>query len=556
MVRDALAPVVARLRATEIERDHLATQLRSVARERDQWHRRADALKTQNDTLKGELEEARRAAKRQAAPFARRRRMKHPRRPGRKPGHPAARRPLPPQVDAEVFVPLDSCPDCGGAVEDVRDLAPQVVIELPPDIKLPTVCYHDQSGYCPCCRKRVRSRHADQCNTANGAAGVQLGPRLLALAVDLHHRVGVTMRKVAGVFELFFGLYLCAATIARAAQRIARRCAPTHRALIAEARRAAVVHADETGWYITEASRKAWLWVFAVPEPRITLYAIRLSRGGDVPLEILGVDFAGVLGVDGWAGYVNLDCRKGQCAAHLLRRCAELLEVQKQGAARFAHAVQRVLLAAMAVKHLHGELPPEDFAACCDQVRGELGLVLAGRIAEPANRRFLKHLHNHADELLTFLDVPLLEPTNNLGEREIRPAVVMRKVSTGNRTEPGARAHEVIASLSRTAERNGRRFVDLLPPLLRSPEADRIMAVLPAWDAPPGPPPGGSRCHHSRPPGTCPPPWAWPTTSPPSAWWPPWKGSWNDCGSNVTASSPSCSTPWSTTSRKAAVIPT
>lgn len=555
MVREALAPVLARLRAAEIERDHLVARLRTVERERDQWHRRADALKAQTDTLKGELEEARRAAKRQAAPFARRCRKKHPQRPGRKPGHAAARRPAPPHIDAEVFVPLQDCPDCGGAVEDVHDLAPQVVIELPPDIKLQAVCYHGQSGYCPCCGKRVRSRHPDQCNTATGAAGVQLGPRLLALAVDLHHRVGVTTRKVVGVFDLFFGLHLCAATISRAAQRIAGRCAPTHQALITEARRAAVVHADETGWYITEAARKAWLWVFAVPEPRITLYAIRLSRGGDVPLEILGADFAGVLGVDGWAGYVNLACRKGQCAAHLLRRCAELLEVQKQGAARFAHAVQRVLLAAMAVKHLHGELPPDDFAACCDQVRGELEVLLAGRIVEPANLRFLKHLRNHADELLTFLDVPLLEPTNNLGEREIRPAVVMRKVSTGNRTEPGAHAHEVIASLSRTAERNRRRFVDLLPPLLRSPETDRIMAVLPMWDSPPAPP-GGSRCPHpSRPPARCPPPWASPSTSPPSAWWPPWKDTWSDCGSNATASSPWCSTPWSITSRKDAAIP-
>lgn len=40
-----------------------------------------------------------------------------------------------------------------------------------------------------------------------------------------------------------------------------------------------------------------WLWVFASKD--ITIYAIRFSRGGEVPAEMLGGDFDNVLIVDG-----------------------------------------------------------------------------------------------------------------------------------------------------------------------------------------------------------------------------------------------------------------
>jgi len=488
------------------ERDEWAAKAQAAEAVQGRLTRRVEALSAEVDRLKAELDEARRAARRQAAPFARRRRAARPRRPGRKRGHPAANRPAD-AVDEDVQVPLTSCPGCGGPVEDVVDLASQTVIDPPPDSRLHVVRYHTQSAWCRHCRRRVRSRHPDQASTAVGAAGVQIGPRTLALAVDLKHRVGVTFRKVTGIFKLFFGLRVCAATLVRAERRIAARCEPTYGGLIAEARRAKVAHADETGWYITSAPKRAWLWVFAVPEPRITLFAIRTSRGGDVAQEILGADFAGTLGVDGWAGYLQLACRKGQCAGHLLRRCDELLEVQHRGAARFPLAVQRLLRDGIDLKHLAADLAVEDYVACADAVRAEMQVLLVGDIREPANRRLARHLRNHHDELFTFLDVPGLAPTNNLAEQEIRPAVVIRKISAGNRTEPGAHVHEVLASLSRTAERNGLCLPDLLPSLLRSTDAGLVLPLLPAWAAAPAPPAAAPprESDHGRPiPSSCP----------------------------------------------------
>jgi hypothetical protein len=481
VIREAFAPIIR-------ERDDLCRRLTAAEAERDRWRRRAERLEGQLDALKLELEEARRAAKRQAAPFGRRKRKKDPKPPGRRAGHPAATRPVPEQVDEEVCVPLTCCPRCHGPVQDVRDLAPQVVIDVepPPDVRRRVRRFHNQSGYCVRCRRQVQSRDAGQCSNARGSAGVQIGPNLQSLGVDLHYRVGVTFRKVSGIIALIFGLTFSAAAWARAGRRIGRKLRPTYLSLVAATRQTAVTNLDETGWYITWAgSKKPWLHVVAAPELGITLFAIRLSRGGEVALELLGADYRGTSGVDGWAAYIQLPWPKAQCHAHLLRRCAELREVQKAGAARFPLAVERLLLAGREIKGLLPSLPPEDGAALIDQVKGELHTLLAGNVTEPANLRLANHLRRHESEIFTFLDVPAMTATNNEAEREIRPAVVTRKVSAGNRTLAGAHAHEVIASVSRSAERNGVLLPTVLPVLLRSPVPDIILPVLAGRPMPP-----------------------------------------------------------------------
>jgi transposase len=429
-----------------------------------------ERLVEENNELKLRLGEAQRAGKRQAAPFRRRKRKSNPKKPGRKPGHPPAHRPVPDHVDAEVDVPLGCCPDCGGAVDENGTDA-QYVVDIPP-VKPHVTKYVNHHGRCTGCGRRVDSRHPDQTSTAKGAASVVFGPQVLAVSIDLKERVGVPYRKVVEVLMLCFQFRVSAGALARAGQRIAKHCEPTYEALIGYLRGRAVVHVDETGWYIANATSKAWLWVFATPEGA-TIYAIRLSRGGDVPSAILGEAFSGVLVVDGWGVYASLGCPLAQCNAHLLRRCAEMLEAQRGTAALFPQQVKDFLKDAILLgrsRELTLELWDERFwqRAVRDTEQHFADLLDLVR-RNPDNRRLRKHLKAHQAEVLAFLHDPAIAPTNNLAEQEIRPAVIMRKVSAGNRTEAGAHAHEVLASITRTAERGGVRLTDLLPEVLRSP---------------------------------------------------------------------------------------
>ena len=179
--------------------------------------------------------------------------VENPKPPGRKKGHAPAHRPVPDHLDEEVTVPLHSCPSCAGVVEDVRDLSPIVVVDVgaaPNPGGARVRRRHCQSGYGRNCRRRVQSRHPDQPWTARGAQAVHIAPRMQALAADLHSRVGVTYRKITGIFKLFFGVTFSAGAWSRAARRITKRLEPTYRSLVAAARTSAVTHLDQTGWYV------------------------------------------------------------------------------------------------------------------------------------------------------------------------------------------------------------------------------------------------------------------------------------------------------------------
>ena len=437
----------------------------------------SDALREQNEQLREEnkdlkrrLQVAQRAARRQAAPFRRRKRKQNPKKPGRKMGHPPANRPVPDHVDEQHDCPVGTaCPDCGGEVEE-DGTQDQYVVEIP-EVKPHVTKYTNHYGHCKRCGRSVHSRHPKQTSSATGAAGVQLGPRVLAVSTDLKERLGVPYRKVVQVLGLCFDLKVSAGALARAAQRITKRCEPSYDGLVIYVRQSAVVHADETSWYIVNTPDKPWLWVFATPEGA-TVYIIRPSRGADVPRAILGETFGGKLVVDGWVVYGSLGYPLAQCNAHLLARCAKLLGVQCGEAAEFPQQVKELLQAAMAlgrsrpfVVEVFGE---RFWERAVRDLERRLDALLKPEPADLENLRFRDHLWVHQQELLVFLHDPAVAPTNNLGEREIRPAVVMRKISAGNRTEAGAHAHEVLGSLTRTAERGGVRFPDLLPEILQS----------------------------------------------------------------------------------------
>ena len=114
------------MRIERLERDKA-----ELIEERDHWKRRSEDLEGRGEDLKRriehlekELEAARRAGRRQAAPFAKDRRQGTGRRPGRRAGaeygKQGNRRP-PTRVDDPHAAPAPkTCPGCGGAVAPDR----------------------------------------------------------------------------------------------------------------------------------------------------------------------------------------------------------------------------------------------------------------------------------------------------------------------------------------------------------------------------------------------------------------------------------------------------
>ena len=156
-------------------------------------------------------------------------------------------------------------------------------------------------GHCSQCRRRVQGRHRLQSSDALGAAGVQLGPEVVALVVRMHTHLGVPLAKVTHLLRTQFGLTVTPGGLAQVLHRTARQAAPTYTALCQQVRESPVVTPDETGWRV--GAMRHWLWVFATPQT--TVYAIRAGRGFDDAATVLGTDYDGVLVRDGWAPYVR-----------------------------------------------------------------------------------------------------------------------------------------------------------------------------------------------------------------------------------------------------------
>jgi transposase len=77
-----------------------------------------------------------------------------------------------------------------------------------------------------------------------------------------------------------------------------------------------VAHLDETSW--REDSKRAWLWVAVTSW--VTVFVVRLSRGGAVARELLGEKFSGILVTDRYSGYNWYPVGRRQlCWSHLLR---------------------------------------------------------------------------------------------------------------------------------------------------------------------------------------------------------------------------------------------
>ena len=470
--------MVGRWRLAEQSREELLREIARLKREkaavehdRDRLQRERDRLERERDRLRDELEAAHRAAKRQAAPFSKGKPTATPKRPGRKAGRdygPRRWRPRPAHVDAivEVFPPA-ACPDCGDAVVGTGDVRVQYQADIPP-VRPHVTEFRAHVGRCQGCRRQVVGRDARQASTATGAAASQVGPNAIAWATWLHTGLGVPFAKVATILRTGFGLAITAGGLVQALHRVAARSTPTYHALVQAVRHSPVVAPDETGWKV--AGRLWWLWVFVTRE--VTVYAIQPGRGYPQAVAILGARYAGVLVRDGWAPYRKLLHATHQtCLAHLLRRTHGLLETAQRGAARFPHAVRRLLLRTLALRDRRdrGELGDHGLRVALGRVEAATDRLLAGRVTYPPNRRLLQHLRTERPALFTCVRRANVEATNWQAEQAIRPAVVTRKVCGGNRSPRGAATQAIVASVLRTSVQQHRDPLVLLVALQCSP---------------------------------------------------------------------------------------
>lgn len=458
----------------EIER--LRREQARADRDRNRYRNERDKLRQKIERLEDELDAARRAQHRQAAPFSRGIPRRPPRRPGRKPGAAYGRkahRAVPPHIDETYRALLPSaCPDCGARVRLTRQ-ATQYHEDLP--VVHPIVrAFQIPIGHCTACGRRVQGRHPLQTSNALGAAATQVGPLVVTWATVLNKQFGLPLGKIAALLRERFSLTITTGGLVHAIRRAARRAEPTYAALAETVRGSPVVTPDETGWKVE--ARLRWLWAFTTPET--TVYAIQAGRGFEEAATVLGADFSGVLVRDGWPPYRRFVAATHQtCLAHLLRRCRLLIRDHDER--HFAPRVQRVLQQALRVRdrYLDGHISTHGLAVARGHLESHLNRLIDRPGSARVARLFAAHLAVEFPAVFTFLlDPDAIDATNWRAEHALRPAVVTRKVCGGNRTAQGAHTQEVLASVLRTIQQRHLDAATILPDLLRAPQPITALA--------------------------------------------------------------------------------
>jgi transposase len=410
------------------------------------------------------------------------RRPGHPqshRRRGGQPGHPGHTRTLIPveAVDEVMVLKPTQCTHCQAplAGDDPTPWRHQV-IEMPP-IKPVVTEYQWHQLACPVCGELTR---------APWPAGVPsgtYGPRVQATVALYTGAYRLSKRTTRQAMAEVFGVPMSVGTISQLEQATTEAVA----APVEEARtyvhEQAVAHLDETSW--RQGDKRAWLWVAVTSW--VTVFVVRMSRGGQVARELLGERFSGILVTDRYSAYNWYPVRWRQlCWAHLLR---DFEAMRGRGGA--SEEIGKALLAQAHQMFTwwhrvrEGTLQRSTFRSYMTPLRREVERLLeAGRrCGVPKTAGTCRDILKRREALWTFVQLEGVEPTNNAAERSIRPGVQWRKGSFGTQSEEGSRFVESMLTVVATLKQQQRNVLEYLAAACEAAlRGEAAPSLLPASD--------------------------------------------------------------------------
>ena len=379
-------------------------------------------------------------------------------------GHRGNSRRRPEVISEFIDIYPEKCEHCGGEVKGYPNHFDEHVTE-DIEIRKKVTCRRFHYGYCQRCKKVVYAKKDES------PANDRIGTEVRAIGGYMR-RLGVTYRKAARFCKDVFEIDLTHPSFLGFNTEQAQNGAPLYEGIKQSIRHSPSVNADETGWRVN--GNNHWLWIFTNKDA--ALYHIDESRGGKVVSDILGKKYEGVLISDFLSAYNELDAEaKQRCLAHFLR---EIKKVQEKSEfppdnvdGTFCAELKTVFKQAIAGwnSYREGTAGSDDLAQTKDRAILKLVELLLLPLEHEDTQRLRDRAIRHNQELFIFLDNPSVEPTNNRAERQLRPMVIKRKLTFGNRSDLGASNEAVVMSVVETGVLNGVEPLDIFRALSEKP---------------------------------------------------------------------------------------
>lgn len=276
------------------------------------------------------------------------------------------------------------------------------------------------------------------------------GKNTLALSNFLRWKCRVPFDKIASLFTTVFKIPMTAPTTMDICNRVADEVSPHYNELKIDIQKEKAVNGDETG--AKRNGLPGWLWGFF--SLTIALFVFNVKRGGDIVEKVLGKDFKGILGCDGWSTYATFSKKVGillqRCWAHAIRELKEICCNKKKPDKSLEKAYEWFCDIFEQVKEARKiksqEIREQLYIELVDELNRWLQVYKSYRRLRP----FVNKIENGENFWFTCVLYLEIEPTNNRAERGLRAWRVLEKIIGCLRSEQGFRTTEIMMSLFST----------------------------------------------------------------------------------------------------------
>ena len=371
---------------------------------------------------------------------------KRKKRPGQKLGHVGMTRPVPDHIDEVIEEALQECPDCHHPLGSPFKIEEEIQEDIIP-AHVHVRKYRRHVYGCEHCGKEVSAPYHPE-HVPKG----YLGANVLIQAAILKYYHCLPYRKICELFKELAGLTVSPGGISQALARISHWLGVEKTVLLEAIRGSPQLHVDETGWRLD--GKKSWVWALA--NKRLAYYHVDRSRARKVLKGLLGTEFNGTLISDFFSVYLNLPYRMQKCLVHLLREFHDCAKTDRT--AEFVGAyrkIKRLINDARRLHAQHGQIPNGKYVRLRLRLEERLFEFTTAVYINKNLQRLSKRFVQSWLDMFRFLKDPTLDWNNNLAERMIRPNVIYRNRSFGNRSDRGAEAHGTIMSLMQTLRLQG-----------------------------------------------------------------------------------------------------
>jgi len=268
------------------------------------------------------------------------------------------------------------------------------------------------------------------------------GKNIIAFANSLHFDHRVTIESVRDIFTNVANISMSAPTVLELCNRGVEKTESLYSKINEDIKNSDIVNADETG--SNQNGKSEWLWGFFTATQ--AYFVFFQKRGGEIVEKVLGKNFKGILGCDGWITYKIFSETHGvllqRCWAHLIREVKSICKDVKY----LNEAYVWIYDMFKEIQRLRKIKSKSIRKKGYDNLIADLNMWIKTYYSRDGMKELVKKILNGQESWFTCVLHPNVEPTNNRAERGLRKFVVIEKIIGCLRSEQGKRRYQVMLS--------------------------------------------------------------------------------------------------------------